>query len=437
MSTALAIAATTAVLKHFLDEAMGKAQLALLGTITVSAVPPDHITTGTNETSQLNLFMYHATPNIGWRNAHEPSRDGRGERSANPPLALDLHYLLSAYGAEDFHAEMLLGVGMQLMHQLTVLTRDAIRAAFTPPQGGALSAAMQVLATTELAEQIELIKICPQTLSIDELSKLWSATQECYRPTAAYSASVVLIESRSSFKSALPVRERKLYAMPLRQPVIASVEPQMIALTPGAALKLHGQELLAPNTVVRFGTGGEQAPTANASTDTQLLVPLLTTLLAGVNTVQVVQQLLIGPPTLHEGFVSNVAAFVLRPSIAKKTVNNEAVYDITPSTTPAIGTAPRSGTITIKFNPVVGKQQRVELLLNELNPPTDRAARAYTFTAPSRDQPATDATTDTLAIPIFGVQQGDYLVRVRVDGAESSLDINANNRYITPGVKIA
>ena len=46
-----------------------------------------------------------------------------------------------------------------------------------------------------LADQLEQIKITPEYLSTEEMSKLWTAVQSHYRPTAAYMATVVLIES--------------------------------------------------------------------------------------------------------------------------------------------------------------------------------------------------------------------------------------------------
>ena len=69
------------------------------------------------------------TPNQGWRNVNLPSRNGTGERLTNPPLALNLHYLLTAYGAQDFNAEILLGYAMQLLHETPVFARRDIRLA--------------------------------------------------------------------------------------------------------------------------------------------------------------------------------------------------------------------------------------------------------------------------------------------------------------------
>jgi hypothetical protein len=101
------------------------------------------------ENTQLNLFLHQVTPNQGWRNDRLPSRDPSGRhRLTNPPLALDLHYLLSARGAEELHAEILLGYAMQLLHESPVLLRSAITTALnpSPPVGSTLPPALRALA---------------------------------------------------------------------------------------------------------------------------------------------------------------------------------------------------------------------------------------------------------------------------------------------------
>jgi hypothetical protein len=142
---------------------------------------------------------------------------------------------------------------------------------------------------------------------------------------------------------------------------------------------------------------------------------------------------------------------MLSPVISKKTNGD---YDITVANLKGTGNAPRSADITIKVKPVVGKQQRVVLLLNEFNPnPVQQnpgqplalppQAQAYTFDAPSRNKKGLPDTTDTLTIPIQGVNPGTYLLRLQVDGAESLLDLDSDKNsptfnllYINPKVPI-
>jgi hypothetical protein len=211
MSSAFAIAAVTAVMKDLLNDGLVNQDLSAIGNVTVTALPPDRIaTSNADERSQINLFLYHVTPNSGWRNVGLPSRDVDGGRLSNPPLALDLHYLVTAYGKEEFHAEALLGYAMQLLHENPVLTRAMINRTLKPPLPSdvTLPPGLQMLSTSDLADQVELIKISPQTLSTEEISKLWTATQARYRPTAAYHLSVVLIQDNKPVKTALPVLTR-------------------------------------------------------------------------------------------------------------------------------------------------------------------------------------------------------------------------------------
>jgi hypothetical protein len=81
----------------------------------------------------LNLFLYQVTPNTALRNTALPSVNAAGNRIARPPLALDLHYLLTAYGSDDLQAEVLLGYGMQVFHENPVLSRATVRGVLNPP----------------------------------------------------------------------------------------------------------------------------------------------------------------------------------------------------------------------------------------------------------------------------------------------------------------
>jgi hypothetical protein len=211
MSSPLAIGAVSAVLRNLLDNAMIDAGNAVGGPVSVTAVAPDTIDlTSPDFRPRLNLFLHQVTPNSGWRNAALPSRNGAGDRIANAPLAVDLHYLLTAYGRDDFQAEILLGYAMHVLHERPWLDRESIHKALdtNPLQAGLLPPAFQALTQSDLADQVEAIKITPAALGIDEMSKLWSAIQTHYRPTAAYQISVVLIEAKKPGVTALPVLSR-------------------------------------------------------------------------------------------------------------------------------------------------------------------------------------------------------------------------------------
>ena len=255
MSGALAIAGVTAALKDLLNDGLLNHDLSSLGSFTVTAQAPDRINTGNNETNLLNIFLYQVTPNLGWRNADLPSRDGRGQRITNPPLALDLHYLVTAYGTQDMNAEILLGYAMQLLHETPVLTRQQLRAVLgapSPVDGSTVPGIFGTLSAEDLADQLELVKIAPNYLSSEELSKLWTAMQARYRPSMAYMVSVVLIQAQAAAKAAPPVLQRgagdrgpqsQASAPPVLLAVRNPVSPLLPALQQGDDLVFAGTGL--------------------------------------------------------------------------------------------------------------------------------------------------------------------------------------------------
>lgn len=442
MSKALAIASVTYVLKDLLHSGLIDQDVmgTLGGNVIVTALPLDLIDpSDPNQPSQLNLFMYKVTPNQGWSNVGLPSHSATGERLTNPPLALDLHYFLSAHGVHELHGEILMGYGMQILHETPVLARDAIRKALAP-SGGGLPPELQVLSTSELAEQVEQIKITPEFLNTEEISKLWAAFQAKYRPTAAYQATVVLIEGHKSTKSALPVRSRKIYAVPFKYPLIEKIKSQANPGSPiienqailgGYNLVVAGKQLKGDALLVNVG-GIEVTPAIGDINDTQIIFPLPVNLHAGVQGVQVIHQKLMGsPPLPHRGVESNVAAFVLSPRIEAINVSNVQTA----------GNNLHSADLSLTVKPALGETQRVLLLLNELkpaplSPPETSPPLSYSFSAPPMAVLSPPAPTENITIPISGVSAGTYLVRVQVDGAESPLGTDWAGQYDSPQVTI-
>jgi hypothetical protein len=198
------------VLRNLLDNGIVE-QVALGTTVSVTATAPDTIKLDApDEPPQLNIFLHQVTPSAAWRNRDLPARSSDGDRVSNHALALDLHYLITAYGRSDFQAEVLLGYAMHLLHERPVLDRAAIRRALDPSplDVSMLPPMFQVLAASDLADQLEAIRITPTVMPMEEMSKLWSAIQSHYRPSAAYQVSVVLIDARRPGRTPLPVLSR-------------------------------------------------------------------------------------------------------------------------------------------------------------------------------------------------------------------------------------
>jgi hypothetical protein len=419
MSSPLAIATVTAVLKDLLNDGLVNSDLsASVGMVTVSALPPDRVATGAEETSRLNLFLYQVTANLGWRNAELPSRGGDGGRVTSAPLALDLHYLLTAYGAADLDAEILLGYAMQLLHENPGLSRNMIRKTFSvtsPVTDKLLPPSVSGLNAADLADQIELCKIAPRYLTTEELSRLWSAMQARYRPSMAYDVSVVLIEATVPVKAALPVRTSLLRAEPMARPVIDSLDPATV--NEGGEVTIKGRSLKGTTTKVRVSGILVEPPPADVG-DSEITVLLPGGLRAGVNPVQVVHEIELGePPTPHPGagFESNVAAIVLAPLV---------------TTAPPI-TVAAGATLTLAAAPAVAREQRVAVLIGE-----------HRIAVPPRaptDPPS--ATSFDVDVPAdFGA--GKFLLRVQVDGAISPLEVDDDptsptfNQYVGPTIEV-
>ncbi|OUL31346.1 DUF4255 domain-containing protein [Nostoc sp. 106C] len=422
MSNALSIAAVTAVLKDLLENGLVSDSItASVGDVIVTGLPPDLITVGTDERAQLNLFLYQVTQNrnVDWVSQEFRSKNSRinkSTRSTNPPLALDLHYLLTAYGAKDFQAELLLGYAMQLLHRTPAIATSAIanalKNASTRSTSNVFSQALANVSVSDLAEQIGQIKLSPEFFNMEDTSKLWSALQTHYRPSASYQASMVLIESEDSVKA------EGLCMMSLSQPsieqVIAPIETEQLIVV-DSTLVIRGKRLRGEITRIRLGnTEKLLVPEDVKETQISLLVP--PDLYAGVQGVQVVH-LKMGDAAQKQQIESNVAPFVLHPKIVAAIAEVEKNAENL-----------RSGTITVKFQPKVGKMQRVVLLLNEIS---NKSPVVYSFPV-SVDNEDTDAIT----IPIKDIKPGTYLVRVRVDGAESPLQMNQAGEYEAPQVII-
>jgi len=97
-------------LKHVSWPASSGRQTGIHLPIAIRSAPPKPETNG-SEPSVVNLFLHGVTPNPALRNHEAPYRDAGGRRRSNAPLALDLHYLLSAHGGEAIR-EIGLGAAM-------------------------------------------------------------------------------------------------------------------------------------------------------------------------------------------------------------------------------------------------------------------------------------------------------------------------------------
>ncbi len=205
MSSHLTIASVTAVLKNLLENGLVARGISssIGGDATITAVSPDRIAVGNDEKPQLNVFLYQVTPSTGLRSSLE--------REKLPGLALELHYLFTAYGAQDFQSEILLGYALQMLQEHPVLSSEFIGKALSnisSSKGGrVLQPALAALANSDLAQNVSQITLIPQFLNAEETSKLWSSLQARYRPSVTYKVSTIPIRT-NGVVAASKVKER-------------------------------------------------------------------------------------------------------------------------------------------------------------------------------------------------------------------------------------
>jgi hypothetical protein len=410
MSNFLAVATVTAALSQVLLDAV---KVDVPGA-DVSTVRPN----GKSSDTLVNIYLYQVMPSAALMNNDLPTRRPDGQLLQRPVAALDLNYLLTFFGAEaQLEPQRLLGSVVRTLHSQPLLTRDRIRTTI------GLGLFSSFLGESNLADAVQVVKFSPLPLSLDELSKLWSIYfQTPYSLSVAYQATVVLIEGEEPAKPSLPVTTRNIYVSTFRQPSIdqvrsaAGVDRQITSLS---SIVITGQRLRGDITQV-FISDLDVTSEITSVTDGEIDLTLPSGLRAGVQGLQVVQPALMGsPPAPHTGVRSNLAPFVLHPTIKQKMGN---VPDITVPAPSIASDGTRSTDITIKIDPPIAKPQRAVMFMNEANPPNTRAARAYSFDSAPHNKPADPDETDTLVFPIAGVRAGDYLVRIQVDGAESPLE---------------
>src|SRR5258706_13084265 len=104
MSNFLAIATVTAALSQILQAAVGPD----VPGATVTTLRPNG--SGNAPATSVNIYLYQVMHNAALSNADLPTRRTGGDLMQRPVAALDLHYLLTCYGAEaQLEPQRLLG----------------------------------------------------------------------------------------------------------------------------------------------------------------------------------------------------------------------------------------------------------------------------------------------------------------------------------------
>ena len=170
------------------------------------------------EQPTISVFLYQVTPNTSQRNNDLPTRAADGTLVKRPAAALDLHYVISAYGDErELVGQRLIGSVVRTLHEIPILPKDVIEQAGERPY----------LAGSDLAEAAQRVRFSPTVMDVDETSKLWGMLyQTPYTLSVVYQAALVFIDGRESPLPGKPVERPEVRVLPFGAPG-APVPPGM------------------------------------------------------------------------------------------------------------------------------------------------------------------------------------------------------------------
>ncbi|MEU1405976.1 DUF4255 domain-containing protein [Streptomyces sp. NPDC005728] len=158
----------------------------------------------------ISVFLYQVTPNPSQRNNDLPTRAPDGRLVRRAAAALDLQYLITAYGDEtELVGQRLIGSVVRTLHETPILPKDVIELAGEKPY----------LADSDLAEAAQRVRFTPTVMDIDETSKLWGMLyQTPYALSVVYQASLVLIDGLGTPEPAKPVERPEVRVLPFGAP---------------------------------------------------------------------------------------------------------------------------------------------------------------------------------------------------------------------------
>jgi hypothetical protein len=140
----------------------------------------------------ISLFLYRIEINAGLRNI--PNRIGLDGISRRPPLPLDLYYLLTVWAKDVIKQQRILGWAMRTLEDAPVLSAGRLNYFGTD---------------ADVFRPNETVEIIYHSLSIQDLSNIWSAFKVSLPMSVAYIARVVGIDSTIAAEELVPVQTRQ------------------------------------------------------------------------------------------------------------------------------------------------------------------------------------------------------------------------------------
>lgn len=178
MSDYQAIRAVSETLKALIETAVANTPLA----VTAHLETPKEMRLGTPKTG-ISLWLYRVT-----RNEHrlnQPAVRPQPNQLRRQPMPINLHYLVTPIMAQPADEQLLLGLLLQLFNDHPMVRGADLKDA--------------------LAGGPEELRVTLETLSVEDLTRIWGALQEPYQTSLTYLVQVIEIESRLDPLAVAPI----------------------------------------------------------------------------------------------------------------------------------------------------------------------------------------------------------------------------------------
>jgi hypothetical protein len=212
-----------------------------------------------NPTPRLNLYLYQVLENPAFRNEEEPPQAIPGQYG-HPPLALSLYYLITSYGAAtpipppenaapfpadslaELDAQFILADAMRVLHDFPIISRNTPRLRGPgPPQ----------IIDPGLQQDFESLRLVPRQMSIDELTKVWTAFKEDFQRSVGYEVTVVRVQRPRPPAANAPVLRRNIVVVPEVSPSL-SLTPAVDSAVADAHIYYTGSGLNDPSINIQI-----------------------------------------------------------------------------------------------------------------------------------------------------------------------------------------
>src|SRR6201984_1218384 len=126
-----------------------------------------------NDSVKLSIYLYRITENASTKS--QVPAPGDGAQLRTPPLALDLHYLVTPLVGTVTDQQIILGKVMQILYDRSIL------------QGADL--------TGSLAASGDELRVILNPVALEETTRVWQAMEMSYRLSLVYLVRVAMVDS--------------------------------------------------------------------------------------------------------------------------------------------------------------------------------------------------------------------------------------------------